>query len=156
MIEHEILHVIGRDSVVGIFGDQNYPNLLCGKSVKERKEVATKFKRLIMVLRPKLVYIMPTLGINRFLLPLLKTLDIKYVIVNPYRGCFEPESTKEKIPLLIGLENCNSVITISGPPSKEYGEGKILLESRDFIIDRSNIVLSIFGSRPSTDIKKLN
>lgn len=156
MIEHEILSVVGRDSVIGIFGDQNYPNLLSGKSVKERREVMSKFKKLVMILRPKLVYIMPTKGINRSLLPILKTLNIKYVIVNPYRGYFNTDDKKDKIPLLIGLENSKSVITISGPPSKKYGEGEILEETRDFIIDRSNIILSIFGEKPSSDIKKLN
>ena len=104
MIEHEILSVIGRNAVLGIFGDQNYPNLLSGKSVKERREVMTKFKKLILILKPKLIYMMPTKGINRSLLPLLKSLGVEYIIVNPYRGYFETDNKKDKVPLLIGLE----------------------------------------------------
>jgi len=156
MIEDEVAMMAGRDPIVGIFGDQNFPNISSGKSVSERKEVLGRMKRLLLRLKPERVYISPTKGVSRCLIPAMNMLGIPYVIVNPYRGFFDSPQRKEKLHLIFGIKNSRSVITMGNPPESEESKRNLVKESEDFIIERSNVVISVFGKNPSPDIKNLN
>jgi hypothetical protein len=156
MIEREISEIVGKNPIIGIFGDQNFPNLSSGKSLSERKVMLHKIKKLLVVTNPKLVYLTPTKGINRCLLPALNILKIPYVVVNPYRGFFDSTLDKDKLSLLQGIESSKSVITIGKKPLKKSEEKKLELESENFIIDRSNLVISVFGKKPGMAIQNLN
>ena len=156
MLENEVSNLAGKDPIVGIFGDQNFPDKSTGKSLSERRELLLKMKRILSVIKPERVYISPTKGIIRTLMPAMNMLRIPYIIVNPYQGFFDITEKKEKVNLAIGLKHSRSVITMGTPPETKIAKEKLLKESEDFIIDRANLIISIYGKNPSRDIKEIN
>ena len=156
MLENEVADIAGKNPIVGIFGDQNFPDKSTGKSLSERRELLHKMKRILHVIKPERVYISPTKGIIRTLMPALNMLRIPYIIVNPYQGFFDIGEKKEKFNLAVGLKHSRTVITMGEPPKTKGVKIKLQKETEDFIIDRSNLIISIYGKNPSRDIRELN
>lgn len=155
-MEQEFFDNLDKDPIIGIFGDTIFPNKSIGEGVREKAKIIREVRALLTRVNPKKVYVIPHKGINLTMLTLLQCLDIPYTIVNPYRGYFNNIIPKDKIKVLLGMENSSSVITMGKPPKHLKDSVKSLSETEDFIIDRSDLIITITSMKPSSIQEKLN
>ena len=150
----DIISMIGTGKIIGFFGDNNFPNSVQGKTLKDRGEAMKRLQPLLTALKPSKVYLCPETGLSTSMLALFATLDIPYSVVNPYAGYFDNIPQKNKLQMFLGLENSSSVITMTDKlPSSIHSEQKLVLESQKFIINNSDILISAFGNKPNKKFK---
>ncbi len=156
MLSDNELKEMGTNKILGIFGDCDFPHKAGAKTITVRKEVLARTKDLLMSIKPKKVYITPHTGFEEIIIPLLLFLDIPYTIVNPYKGFYDNLKKESKVKLLMALENSRGVITLSNKKAKFKEHLDLVHESENFILDRSQIVLCVFGQKNNHRIESLN
>jgi|10_taG_2_1085330.scaffolds.fasta_scaffold21894_2 hypothetical protein len=153
-MEQEFFDNIEKNPIIGIFGDTVFPNKSIGEGIREKSKVISELKSLLLKMDPKKVYIIPHRGVNLTSLTILQYLNIPYTIVNPYRGYFNSTHNRDKLKIVFGMENSSSVITVGKNPKNARGTLKALSDTEDFVIDRSDLIISINGNKP--DNKSMN
>tara|TARA_R110000824_G_scaffold11123_2_gene48359 strand:+ start:931 stop:1443 length:513 start_codon:yes stop_codon:yes gene_type:complete len=155
-MEQEFFDSLEKGPIVGIFGDTIFPNRSLGEGIREKAKVIMEMKFLLSKIQPKKVYVIPHKGVNLTVLTILQCLNIPYTIVNPYKGYFNSVAPKDKIKVLLGMENSSAIVTMGNPPKHVKDSVKALSETEDFIIDRSDLIITITSAKPSPLQKKLN
>ncbi len=155
-MEQEFFDKLDKDPIIGIFGDTIFPNRSLGEGIREKAKVIMEVKSLLSRLKPRKVYVIPHKGINLTILTILRCLDIPYTIVNPYKGYFNNIVPRDKVKVLLGMENSSAVVTMGKPPKHIKDSIKSLSETEDFIIDRSDLIITITSMKPSPIQEKLN
>ena len=155
MLDNELLEAY-PDPLVGLFGDKNYPYLGKGKGIENRREYLGKLTMLLKELEPKTVYLIPETGLCQSALVVLQGLKIPYVVVNPYKGYFDNVTASSKLRLLLGLENSKAVVVVGDAPKDIKGNQKAVEDAQDFIIERAEVVISVYGDDPDENTKIIN
>ena len=154
-MKKEFIESIGKGPVVGIFGDTVFPNKATGEGFREKTTVISELKKLLLEINPKKVYVIPHRGVSLTSLLILQYLNIPYTLVNPYKGYFNNIVPKDKIKVLLGMENSSAIVTMGKPPKNVEDSVKAFNASEDFIIERSDLIISISGDNPGAQIKNL-
>ena len=156
MMEQEFFDSLEKNPIIGIFGNTIFPNKSMGEGIKEKSEVISELTKLLVRLEPRKVYIIPTKGVNLTSLMVLRYLQISYTIVNPYTGYFNGIQNRDKLKIVTGMEESSSVITIGKKPKNARGTVQALSDTEDFIIERSELIISIVGAKPDKKLQNLN
>ena len=155
-MEQEFFDGIEKNPIIGIFGNTTFPNKSIGEGIREKSKVISELTKLLKRIEPSKVYLIPHKGVNLTTLMVLQFLNIPYSIVNPYKGYFNNIQSSDKLKIVMGMENSSSVITIGKNPKNARGTLKALSETEDFIIERSDLIISIIGEKPDKILHNLN
>ncbi len=145
-----------KHRTLGIFGDSRFPSLKYGHTVGDRAVFQRQMKTVLMEINPKVVYIIPTQGVCCSLLPLLQFLNIPFIIVNPYKGYFKKAPDSFRLNLTTYLQLSKSVITISENLETVEDQADAEEEAKQFIINNSENIISIYGDKSGDGTKELN
>jgi|TARA_R100001530_G_scaffold66024_1_gene47248 hypothetical protein len=143
----------GKNVKIGIFGDSKLRNI---KDAKKRNNYILNLKKLIHDIDPAEVYIIPEQGVSSEVLSALRALNVPYNLVLPYTGYCDVIDPYSKLHLKLALPESKSLMIVGKPPKDIKERNDILQETENFVIDRSDVLVSIFGNSSKNLIARRN
>ena len=149
MYTTEPFQLEGDDIILGIFGSSVFINTKKGEGRDTRTSAIQRIVQVIRSINPKLVYITPSIGVPLHLTTILDYLRIPFIIVSPSKGHFNRFAKKNRVLLNKAVRESRSVVVVNNIRANMLNLIELEEMSEDFIIDRSDLILSVFGSNKS-------
>jgi len=146
MYTTEPFQLEGDDIILGIFGSSVFINAKRGEGRYERTAAIQRIVQVLKSINPRLVYITPSAGVSLHLTTILEYLRIPFIIVSPSKGHFNRFNKKNKILLKRAVQECRSLVVINNIRANMLNFLELEELSENFIIERSDLILSIYGS----------
>ena len=160
MYTTEPFQIESDDIILGIFGSSIFINAKKGEGRSTRSTAIERVVQILRSINPKLVYITPSVGVPIHLTTILEYLRIPFIIVSPSKGHFNRFNKNNRILLNKAVNKCQSIVVVNNIRANMLNLLKLEELSEDFIIDRSDLILSVYGSgtnpKEDTRHKKLN
>tara|TARA_R110000744_G_scaffold259790_1_gene374854 strand:- start:408 stop:929 length:522 start_codon:yes stop_codon:yes gene_type:complete len=150
MYTTEPFQLEGDDIILGIFGSSVFINTKKGEGRNTRTSAIQRIVQVIRSINPKLVYITPSAGVPLHLTTILDYLRIPFIIVSPSKGHFNRFAKKNRILLNKAVRESRSVVVVNNIRANMLNLIELEEMSEDFIIDRSDLILSVFGSNKNS------
>ena len=150
MYTTEPFQLEGDDIILGIFGSSVFINTKKGEGRDTRTSAIQRIVQVIRSINPKLVYITPSIGVPLHLTTILDYLRIPFIIVSPSKGHFNRFAKKNRVLLNKAVRESRSVVVVNNIRANMLNLIELEEMSEDFIIDRSDLILSVFGSNKSS------
>ena len=154
MYTTEPFQVEGDDIILGIFGSSVFIDVKKGEGRHERNAAVQAMARALKTINPKLAYITPSPGVPLHLTTILNYLKIPFVIVSPSKGYFSRYTKENRSLLKKAVTECRSVVVVNDVKANMLNFLDLEGQSEDFIINNSDLILSIYGSSKS-DFEKV-
>jgi hypothetical protein len=154
MYTTEPFQIEGDDIILGIFGASTFINYKKGEGREVRTSAIQRIVQVLRSINPRLVYITPSAGVSLHLTTILDYLRIPFIIVSPSRGHFSKFNKKNKILLNRAVQECKALVVVNNIRANMLNYLELEELSENFIIDRSDLILSIYGSIKNT--KEIN
>tara|TARA_R110000803_G_scaffold90743_1_gene158175 strand:- start:8406 stop:8927 length:522 start_codon:yes stop_codon:yes gene_type:complete len=146
MYTTEPFQIEGDDIILGIFGSSVFINTKKGEGRSTRSLAVQRMVQVIRSINPRLVYITPSLGVPLHLTTILDYLRIPFIIVSPSKGHFNRFNKKDKALLNRAVRESQSIVVVNNIRANMLNLIELEEMSEDFIIDRSDLILSVYGS----------
>mgnify|MGYP003654897392 CR=1 FL=1 len=146
MYTTEPFQLEGDDIILGIFGASTFINAKKGEGRDVRSMAVERVVQVIRSISPKLVYITPSSGVSIHLTTILDYLRIPFIIVSPSKGHFTRFNKTDKILLNKAVNQSQSIVVVNNVRANMLNFIQLEEMSEDFIIDRSDLILSVYGS----------
>tara|TARA_R100000458_G_scaffold59534_1_gene70395 strand:+ start:498 stop:1019 length:522 start_codon:yes stop_codon:yes gene_type:complete len=146
MYTTEPFQIEGEDIILGIFGSSSFINMKKGEGRDVRNAAIKRIVQVLSSINPKVVYITPSAGVSLHLTTVLRFLKIPYIIVSPSKGHFRRFTKKNRALLNRAVKNCKAVIVVNDVKANLLNFMKLEEKTEDFIINNSDLILSIYGS----------
>jgi hypothetical protein len=156
MYTTEPFQIEGDDIILGIFGTSTFINAKKGEGREIRTAAIQQIVQVLRSINPKLVYIIPSAGVSLHLTTILDYLRIPFIMVSPSKGHFNRFNKKNKVLLKRAVQECKSLIVINNIQANMLNYLKLEQLSEDFIIDRSDLILSVYGSFKTSKEEKIH
>jgi len=146
MYTTEPFQLEGDDIILGIFGSSTFINAKKGEGRYTRSVAIERIVQVLRSINPKLVYITPSAGVSLHLTTVLEYLRIPFIIVSPSKGHFNRYNKNNKILLNKAVGESQSIVVVNNTRANILNFIELEELSDNFIIDRSDLILSIYGS----------
>jgi hypothetical protein len=146
MYTTEPFQLEGDDIILGIFGASIFINAKRGEGRDVRTAAIQRIVQVLKSINPRLVYITPSSGVSLHLTTILDYLRIPFIIVSPTKGHFNRFNKKNKILLRRAVAECKALVVINNIKANILNYLEVEELSEDFIIERSDLILSVYGS----------
>ena len=146
MYTTEPFQLEGDDIILGIFGSSTFINAKKGEGRYTRSVAIERIVQVLRSINPKLVYITPSAGVSLHLTTVLEYLRIPFIIVSPSKGHFNRYTRNNKILLNKAVGESQSIVVVNNTRANILNFIELEELSDNFIIDRSDLILSIYGS----------
>jgi len=146
MYTTEPFQIEGDDIILGIFGAATFINTKKGEGREIRTAAIQRIVQVLKSINPKLVYITPSAGVSLHLTTILDYLRIPFIIVSPSKGHFNRFNKNNKILLKRAVQECKALIVVNNTKANMLNYLELEESSEDFIIERSDLILSVYGS----------
>ena len=146
MYTTEPFQLEGDDIILGIFGSSVFINAKRGEGRSVRTSAIERIVQVIRSINPRLVYITPSIGVPLHLTTILDYLKIPFIIVSPSKGHFHRFNNHNKALLNKAVKESQSIIIVNNIRANMLNLIELEDMSEDFIIDRSDLILSVYGS----------
>jgi len=150
MYTTEPFQLEGDDIILGIFGSSVFINTKKGEGRTTRTSAIQRIVQVIRSINPRLVYITPSIGVPLHLTTILDYLRIPFIIVSPSKGHFSRFAKKNRVLLNKAVRESHSVVVVNNIRANMLNLIELEEMSEDFIIDRSDLILSVFGSNKNS------
>ena len=146
MYTTEPFEIKGDDIILGIFGSSIFINAKKGEGRYTRSMALERIVQVLRSINPRLVYITPSAGVSLHLTTVLDYLRIPFIIVSPSKGHFNRYNKNNKILLNKAVNESQSIVVVNNTRANMLNFIELEEMSENFIIDRSDLILSIYGS----------
>ena len=146
MYTTEPFQLEGDDIILGIFGASIFINTQKGEGRSVRTSAIQRIVQVLKSINPRLVYITPSSGVPLHLTTILDYLRIPFIIVSPSKGHFNRFNKKNKVLLNKAVKESQSIVVVNNIRANMLNLIELEEMSEDFIIDRSDLILSVYGS----------
>ena len=146
MYTTEPFQLEGDDIILGIFGSSTFINAKKGEGRSIRSLAIERMVQVIKAINPRLVYITPSSGVPLHLTTILDYLRIPFIIVSPSKGHFHRFTQNDKVLLNKAVKESQSIVVVNNIRANMLNLIELEEMSEDFIIDRSDLILSVYGS----------
>ena len=146
MYTTEPFQLEGDDIILGIFGASIFINSKKGEGREVRTSAIQRIVQVLKSINPRLVYITPSAGVSLHLTTILDYLRIPFIIVSPSKGHFNRFHKKNKILLKRAVQECKALIVVNNIRANMLNYLELEELSENFIIERSDLILSVYGS----------
>tara|TARA_R110002167_G_scaffold196960_1_gene400041 strand:+ start:73 stop:594 length:522 start_codon:yes stop_codon:yes gene_type:complete len=146
MYTTEPFQLEGDDIILGIFGASVFINAKKGEGRAVRSSAIERIVQVIRSINPRLVYITPSVGVPLHLTTILNYLKIPFIIVSPSKGHFHRFNKYNKTLLNKAVKESQSIVVVNNIRANMLNLIELEEMSEDFIIDRSDLILSVYGS----------
>tara|TARA_R110000765_G_scaffold27142_1_gene66144 strand:+ start:87 stop:608 length:522 start_codon:yes stop_codon:yes gene_type:complete len=146
MYTTEPFELEGDDIILGIFGASVFINTKKGEGRSTRTHAIQRIVQVIRSINPRLVYITPSAGVPLHLTTILDYLKIPFIIVSPSKGHFNRFNKKNRALLNKAVNESQSIVVVNNIRANMLNLISLENMSEDFIIDRSDLILSVYGS----------
>tara|TARA_R100000458_G_scaffold41666_1_gene39377 strand:+ start:454 stop:975 length:522 start_codon:yes stop_codon:yes gene_type:complete len=153
MYTTEPFQLEGDDIILGVFGASTFINAKKGEGRVIRTAAIRRIVKVLKTINPKLVYITPSEGVSLHLTRILDFLKIPFIIVSPSKGHFSRFNKKNRVLLNRAVQECKSLVVVNNVKANMLNYLELEQLSEDFIIERSDLILSIYGSSKNTKDK---
>ena len=160
MYTTEPFQIEGDDIILGIFGSSIFINAKKGEGRSVRSSAIQRIVQVLRAINPRLVYITPSAGVSLHLTTILEYLRIPFIIVSPSKGHFNRFTKGDRVLLSKAVQKSKSIVVVNNMRANMLNFLDLEERSEDFIIDRSDLILSVYGSsnnsKDDTRHNKLN
>ena len=150
MYTTEPFQLEGDDIILGIFGASIFINSKKGEGREVRTAAIQRIVQVLKSINPRLVYITPSAGVSLHLTTILDYLKIPFIIVSPSKGHFSKFNKENKILLNRAVKECKTLVVVNNIRANMLNYLELEELSENFIIDRSDLILSVYGSVKNT------
>ena len=142
--------------ILGVFGTEMFGNIAKGEVAADKRRAVRKIIKILSGIQPRLVYIIPKGRTCLYATHLLRVLDIPFSLVVPCRGYFDSLKTCHPARFKKAVDAAQSIIILSEETLDVKNSKYIEDEAENFIIERSELILSIYGRTVPQRYKNLN
>mgnify|MGYP003110964929 CR=1 FL=1 len=142
--------------ILGIFGTETFTNIAKGELKSDRRACLRKIIGIFKGVRPRLVYIIPKGRTCLYATHLLKVLNIPFCLVIPCQGYFDNLKLSYTRKFEEAVRSAQSIIMLNDEEINLKNFNDIEDDAEEFILQRAELILSIYGKNPSERYKKLN
>tara|TARA_R100001377_G_scaffold67692_1_gene42988 strand:- start:644 stop:1189 length:546 start_codon:yes stop_codon:yes gene_type:complete len=142
--------------ILGIFGTESFTNISKGEVTGDRRRAVRKIISLLKGIEPRLVYIIPRGKTCLYATHLLRILDIPFSLIIPCTGYFDNLRKFHNLKFEKAVEGSQSIIILSDETLDLKNSKRIEDEAENFIVERAELILSIYGSTLPQRYKNLN
>ena len=142
--------------ILGIFGTETFTNISKGELKSDRRRCLRKIIGIFKGVSPRLVYIIPKGKTCLYATHLLKVLNIPYCLVIPCKGYFDNLRVANKKRFDDAVKTAQSIIFLREEALTLKNSKDIEDEAEDFILQRAELVLSIYGTDLPDRYRNLN
>jgi|TARA_R110000824_G_scaffold354767_1_gene541878 hypothetical protein len=154
MYTTEPFQIEGDNIILGIFGSSTFVNAKKGEGRDIRSKAIERMVQVLRSINPRLVYITPSVGVSLHLTTVLDYLRIPFIIVSPSKGHFNRFTKEHKILLSRAIGDCQTIIVVNNVKANILNLLDLEKQAEDFILERSDLILSVYGSVKTENEKK--
>ena len=148
----EHLDWIPKRGIVSIVGDFIFPLGSYNVTPRLQRQAYSRIISTIAYVNPRLIYGMPSEGVNLNVLNGLSVIDeVKCILVNPYPGYFEYVTNDAKNTLLELVESSQQTITIHKEPAPLSKRDEALDEALKYMAEISDAIFLIYDGTNNTE-----
>lgn len=142
--------------ILGIFGTEMFANISKGEVTGDRRRAVRKIISILKSIDPCMVYIIPRGKTCLYATHLLRILEIPFSLIIPCKGYFDNLKKLHNLKFRKAVQDSQSIITLSNETLDLKNSKRIEDEAEDFIVERAELILSIYGSTLPQRYKNLN
>jgi len=141
---------VPKNEIVGLFGDFTFPRSGAGYDNNKKRNATQSIINILNTIKPKLVYLIPSKGVNLYCTFALSLLNIPYILVTPHNKYYLSLSAKDRKRLIFACKNSKTLIALSDGGEAGKFSSK-MHEAVEYISNSSGVMLGVSSRKPTEE-----